>query len=314
MFSSSYLKSFFYLSLAAVFILPTYVYFFLSPKFTGLIIENSEHEAKQVANHLVSMFFPDSKKFTKDFVYQVLVKNDKYLQKEFNLEKIKAFQANGEVIYSSEKKDIGKINTNSYFADVVGLGKLYSKITKMKKETLDGRIVSVDVVEICVPIMKDDWFVGALEIYLDISAINSRLSSLMARVYIVFFIISFILLLASVTLYYRAEKSMSQQKKLHEEQERNYDTEVVFNNLLQLSLVRTSLEELLENFIVNITSFPWLEVEPVGAIFLLDDDSDELVLKAQLGLNEAVLSSCARVPCREMCLRQNSCIRAGILF
>lgn len=284
------------MSLAAVLVLPTYVYFFLTPKFTGLIIENSEHEAKQVTNHLISMFFPDAQKFTKDFVYQTLVQHDKNLQREFNIEKIKVFLANGEIVYSSEKEDIGEFNTNSYFIEVVGRGRLYSKIIKKEKETLEGRIVTVDVVEIYVPIMKDGLFVGAFEIYLDISSTYARLNSLMTRVYIVFFIISFILLFANVTLYYRAEKSISQRKKLHEEQERNYETEVVFNNLLQLSLVRTSLEELLEIFIVNITSLPWLEVEPTGALFILNADSGELELKAQRGLNKELLSSCAKVP------------------
>lgn len=296
MFGPNYLKGFFCLSLVVVFLLPTYIYFYLAPKFTALIIENSEHEAEEVTNHLISMFFPGSQKLTKELAQQKLSQQDKKIQAQFHIEKIKIFLANGEVIYSSDEKDIGVTNTNRYFTEIVMQGKLYSKVVEKEKETLEGRRVRVDVVEIYVPIMKNGAFVGAFEIYYDISGIKSRINNLMSRVYLVFFIVLSILLSAIFILYYRAGKSISQRKRLREEQERNYETEIVFNNLLQLSLVRTSLEELLEIFIYNITSLPWLEVEPIGALFLLDDESDELKLKAQRGLHKELLSSCASVP------------------
>lgn len=296
MFGPNYLKAFFCLSLVVVFLLPTYIYFYLSPKFTDLIIENSEREAEEVTNHLISMFFSGSQELTKDLAQQELPQQDKKLQAQFHIEKIKIFLANGEVIYSSDEKDIGVMNTNRYFTEIVAQGKLYSKVVEKEKETLEGRRVRVDVVEIYVPIMKNGSFVGAFEIYYNISDIKARLNKLMSKVYIVFFIILFILLFAIFALYYRAGKSISQRKRLREEQKRNYETEIIFNNLLKLSLVRTSLDELLEIFINNITSLPWLEVEPVGALFLLDDESDELKLKAQRGLPKELLSSCASVP------------------
>ena len=296
MFTSNYLKAFLLLSLAAVLVLPTYVCFFLSPEFTELTIENTEHEAKRVTTHLISMFFSENQDLSKIHVQHTLAQHDKNLQAEFNIEKLKLFLPNGEVIYSSEQEDIGKMNTKRYFTEIVAKGEMYSKVVEKEKESLEGRKMAVDVVEIYIPIMKAGKFIGAFEIYYDISKTKARLNNLMAKVYIVFFIISCILLIAIFTIYYRAGKSISERKKLDEEQTRNYETEVVFNNLLQLSLVRTSLDELLEIFIVNITSFPWMKVKPTGALFLVGNDPGILELKTQRGLNKDLLSSCAKVP------------------
>lgn len=296
MFISKYLKAFVLLSLAAVLILPTYIYFFLTPKFTELTIEGTEQQARQVSNHLISMFFSGYQDLSKAPVHSTLAQQNKKIQAEFKIEKLKLFLPSGKILYSSDPKDIGKVNDKPYFTEIVAKGEMYTKVVEKEKKSLEGRTLTVDVVEIYAPIMKNDKFIGAFEIYYDISETRGRLYNLISQVYIVFIIISCILLIAIFTSYYKAQKSISERKKLDEEQKRNYDTEVVFNNLLQLSLARTSLDELFEIFIANITSFPWMEVEPTGTLFLIDDDSGVLELKTQRGLNKALLSSCAKVP------------------
>lgn len=296
MFTFNHLKAFLLLSLAAVFVLPTYIYFFLSPEFTELTIENSEYEAKRVVNHLTSMFFSENQDFSKSHALQTLEQYNKNIQDEFNIEKLKLFLPSGEIVYSSDPQDIGTVNDKRYFTDVVAKGEMYSKVVEKTKKSLEGRTMAVDVVEIYVPLMQGDEFIAAFEIYYDISSIKGRLDNLMFKVYIIFFIVSCILLIAIFTSYYKAGKSISERKKRGEEQARNYETEVVFNNLLKLSLVRTSLDELLEIFIVNITSFPWLEVEPMGALFLIDDESGLLKLQTQRGLTKELSASCTEMP------------------
>lgn len=296
MLKSTYLKLFIFLSLAAALILPTYIYFFLSPKFNELILDNTEKEAERVANHLTSMFFSQEQELSKDSAHAKLAEHDEKIKQEFHIEKFKLFLPNGEIIYSSNHNDIGKINDRSYFTEIVAQGKTFLKVVEKDKKSLEGRILKVDVVEIYVPIIKNGKFIGAFEIYYDITQTRNKLGGLMSQVYSVLFIISSALLIAIFLSAYRAGKSIAEQKLLDEEKEKNHQTEVIFNKLLQLSLVKTSLDEVLKIFIHYITSFPWMEVEPKGAVFLVGDDPSMLELRAHRGLNKALISKCAKVP------------------
>ncbi len=78
--------------------------------------------------------------------------------------------------------------------------------------------------------------------------------------------------------------------------ERNRETQDIVNNLLHLSLTSASLTEVLETFIKQIVSLPWLGVKPKGAVFLVDDGGANLVLQAQKGLHPALIKECAQVP------------------
>ncbi|MDD4957029.1 MAG: ATP-binding protein [Candidatus Omnitrophica bacterium] len=81
-----------------------------------------------------------------------------------------------------------------------------------------------------------------------------------------------------------------------EELRRVAETHKVLNKLLQYSIGTTALPEFLEFCIDSITSAPLFPGEQKGAIFLVEDGSDTLVMKAQKGLAEHLLTSCANVP------------------
>ena len=67
------------------------------------------------------------------------------------------------------------------------------------------------------------------------------------------------------------------------------------NSLLQISLENTSLEELLDRSLDVILSVSWLKVLPKGAIFLVEDEPDVLIMKAYRELNENLLAKCIKV-------------------
>ncbi len=81
-----------------------------------------------------------------------------------------------------------------------------------------------------------------------------------------------------------------------EEIKRNYRTQTILNELLHLSLENRQLPELLELFIHHLTSLPWLSLEPKGAILLIGERPDELILVAHRNLPPALQSLCSRVP------------------
>ncbi|MBC8317558.1 MAG: hypothetical protein H8E41_06600 [Desulfobulbaceae bacterium] len=208
-----YLKYFVGLSLAAVLVLPSYLYVSVSPQFKALIIENMEREASRVSTHLVSMYSLKGKKEINRDSWEMLAKYDKEIREEFQIEKIKLFLASGEIVFSSNQKDIGIINQKSYFRDVVAKGQKYTKVVKKDHKTAEDRIVQVDVLEIYVPILQGNEFVGAFEIYYDITEANVRLDSLLMQVYFVLLCVSGTLLLALFIIFDRASKSLAKRKK-----------------------------------------------------------------------------------------------------
>ena len=74
-----------------------------------------------------------------------------------------------------------------------------------------------------------------------------------------------------------------------------YQTHSVISSILQLSLENIPLDELLKRALEFILSVSWFTTEPRGSIFLVEGDLEVLVMKAQIGLDEAVQKECERV-------------------
>jgi putative nucleotidyltransferase with HDIG domain len=91
------------------------------------------------------------------------------------------------------------------------------------------------------------------------------------------------------------EQSEAKRREAEEELKRFYDIQNVINSLLRLSLEQRSVEDLLNIAMDLILSIPWLAFESKGAIFLVEDESDVLVLQAEKGMPEQLKKMCDRV-------------------
>ena len=76
----------------------------------------------------------------------------------------------------------------------------------------------------------------------------------------------------------------------------NLRIQSTLSEILQISLHSTTLEEQLEQTIDLLLSISWIALEPKGAIFVVDENPEMLVMKAQRGLSAEVIAGCARVP------------------
>ncbi|KKL69920.1 hypothetical protein LCGC14_2110090, partial [marine sediment metagenome] len=179
-FRTPLLRNIFLLYLAIAILLPVYHTIFEAPLFNKMVIESAEDDAKIIALHLATMTFPDSNKLERDYFLNndVITKFEKIV-KDFQLEKIKMFSKSGEIVYSSDPGDIGKINRKDYFREIVKKGNIYSKVVKKDTKTIEDRTVKSDVVEIYIPLMKNGAFHGALEIYYDITSKKEKLNNLL---------------------------------------------------------------------------------------------------------------------------------------
>jgi len=172
------IKAVLVIALAAAISLPLYNIFFIYPSFKELLIRNVEDETVRVADHLSSMFVKEVAELRRDNLPHDLIHMSEDVKKDFKLWKLKIFSKSGEVIYSTDPKDIGNINKYKYFHEIVAKGKVRSVIVKKDTLTSEEQKAPVDVAETYVPIMRDGRFIGAFEIYYDITAKKGRLDTL----------------------------------------------------------------------------------------------------------------------------------------
>ena len=91
-------------------------------------------------------------------------------------------------------------------------------------------------------------------------------------------------------------QNITEEKLGREELQRNYDAEMVLNQLLKMSLEDVPLKETLQRALDLLISIPWLSLESKGCIFLVKDQPGVLVMTVQKGLGSSLLRNCAQIP------------------
>jgi PAS domain S-box-containing protein len=178
--------------------------YFIFPSFSQLLIKNTEDEAVRVAKNLSSLTVSADKELKKPEDFSNILNK---AESDYNLEKLKVFSERGEIIYSTDPKDIGEINKNSYFREIVAKGNIYTKHVEKDTKTLDGRTVNIDLIETYVPIMAGTNFIGAFEIYYDITSESKSLSNVAFQSSLISFASVLIFLIIITIILLKADRS-----------------------------------------------------------------------------------------------------------
>ncbi|MBL0715405.1 MAG: GAF domain-containing protein [Desulfosarcina sp.] len=92
------------------------------------------------------------------------------------------------------------------------------------------------------------------------------------------------------------ERSQCEMESSADDYLHHWQIQTVLNKLLHISLENIPLESMLEQFIEEITSLPWLALKSKGAIFLTAGNQDVLEMKAHRAISDALVQECSRVP------------------
>ena len=295
MFRFTLLRGILIVSVLAVIILPVYTFFFMNPAFTNLLIENAENEAVRVARHsAVTLLRAEAEGLKKEAIPDDFPSHIKTLQEDFDLVKVKVFSPVGEIIYSTDPREIGHINKEKYFHGIVAKGNNYTKVVKKQTQTLEGLKLSADVVETYVPIMSGSKFVGAFEIYFDITERKKKIDDLISHSHNIIFVIAAGLLAAVVISSLRARVNIEERNRA-EEQLRKQSAELKETNSELLAFYEVSsaisrtmdMNELLSIVLNTVTGLGVLNIERKGGIFIIEGDKMKLV--SHLGHSKAFL-------------------------
>ena len=198
--------------------LMSYNIFLTTPSFTRLLIDTTESDAARITRHLASsILISETKEIGRDSLNNQLSKEVDKIKEDFELMNLKVFAPSGEVVFSSDPKEVGEINQNTYFQEFVAKGRVYATVVPKDKESLEGRKVTSDVLETYVPLMKDGRFLGALEIYYDITDRKRELDKLISRSSTVTLIFASGLLIAIILVLVLENIAMKKRRQLEEE-------------------------------------------------------------------------------------------------
>ena len=200
--------------------LPLYDYLVIRPSFDKFLHESTNDEALKIAKHFVTRFLPKETGLSKNTIRYYVSGDIENLQSDFRLTKFKIFSNSGEIIFSSDPKEIGNINNERYFHEIVAKGKVITKGIQKRTKSLEGQLMSVDVVETYVPLMSDGIFQGAFEIYYDITARKQQLDKLLSRSSALVFVIALGLLLSIIIILFIENKTISKRKQVEKEREK----------------------------------------------------------------------------------------------
>ncbi len=224
--------------------MPVFQSHYIYPAFIRQLIENTENEAIRTGNHLERTVLKRYSGVPVHISDEIKADLDN-IREDYNLWKIKIFSNSGKVIYSSEE-DIGEINKKSYFHDIVAKGNVYTKVVVKNTKSLEDQIITSDVVETYIPIMRQGDFIGAFEIYYNITVRKDSMDDLISRSNSLIYMLTFIIIIVVLGTMVGFRKSMQKRQQFEEALFEMANTDKLtgtysrrrFEELLQLEIER----------------------------------------------------------------------------
>jgi len=210
--TSFFIYSIFCLIILISFSLPWIQAKYIHPSIIKLLINHTEELAIKTANHLKRGVVRDDEngEIYISYNFNEFLNN---VKQDYQLYKIRVFSMSGKILYSSSADEIGTINDNDYFHNIVAEGNIYSKIDHKNTKSLEGQIISDDVVEVYIPIISQQGkFIGAFELYYSIGSFRHSLGSLIKHFnFLLHSLVLTIILVVSYSIYLFYKNSQAQQ-------------------------------------------------------------------------------------------------------
>ncbi|MBF0588923.1 MAG: diguanylate cyclase [Magnetococcales bacterium] len=220
---STVLRSALLAAIALAILFPAFNHFSVLPRYQDLMIHFLEDEAVRTATHIGSYDFPIQDRINKASITREFVEEIALLAPDLKLVKVKVFSNDGEVVFSTDASDVGTINSHSYFHEQVAKGQRFTKLVVKEGRSMEGSKILKDVVEIYAPVMREGRFVGAFELYYDVTRKLAMLRetqrvSLIHTVLLTAFMLAIVLLILTRAGGEIAKRTLAQ---FHQEQSEN---------------------------------------------------------------------------------------------
>ena len=170
LFKIRFLRNVLLVAVIGILSMPLIERFVIYPLFSSYLVSITEENAIRLANHLALGLDVKTGPLTTHSIPTTFKIDAEQALDTLGLRKIKIFSPIGEILFSTENKDIGRINENSYFHQEVARGNIYTLLVQNERKTAEDEIATADVVETYIPLISPDGgFAGAIEVYFDIT-------------------------------------------------------------------------------------------------------------------------------------------------
>lgn len=159
----------FIIALVVATLFPAWEVMFVYPRFESVLVRFTEDDAVRLAGHLSASLRQSSALLEAERLSEAFTTEATTAMHDFGVTEVKVFSAKGRVLWSSDGEEIGDLNDHPYFHQMVAQGLPFSKLVRKASPSQEGRIVTRDVVESYAPIMVNGRFLGAFEIYGDVT-------------------------------------------------------------------------------------------------------------------------------------------------
>jgi diguanylate cyclase (GGDEF)-like protein len=200
-------------SLVAISAFPVYTVFVLAPRFEKLLVETTKDEAIRLASSFSTVVLEEDEELRRGALPTRLLDRLASMGDDGHLVKMRIFSPSGEIIYSSEPAEVGRVNEGAYFKEIAARGTTRAEIIPTHLRSLENEVVRADVVETYVPISKGGRLLGVFELYHDVTKGRKELSRLIYRSYGTLFAMALGLLALVLASSFQAHRSMQERAR-----------------------------------------------------------------------------------------------------
>lgn len=203
-------------SLGVVLVLPVSSFFFFVPAYHFMLTSISEEESLRVTEHLAENIHTDGNPVDRSTLTPEDCQEIKKVAEDFDIVKLRLFSDKGEIVFSTDPHEIGTIFSKEYFFRVIATGQSLTRSVKKGATSLEGQTQKTDVMETYVPIMKGGRFLGAFEIYYNLSVRKDKYGWVINRYIYTVFAATFILVAAVLVIAGKARGYLQKRNRAEE--------------------------------------------------------------------------------------------------
>ena len=204
-------------SIITIVLFPLFTLFHQYPNMTRLLEEFTLNEAVGIAKYLSALIVVDDQELEPGSLSRETVNQIRKVERDARFIRLRIYSPSGQILYSSEPEEIGEVNQDPYFRQILAAPKVLAEQVERGEMSSENRYMTTDVVETYVPIIREGRLIGVFEIYYDISTEKQKLRSLINLSSAVLFGMAAVLVIAVIISVSRATQYLQDRQRVLEE-------------------------------------------------------------------------------------------------
>lgn len=204
-------------SIITIVLFPLFTLFHQYPNIIRLLEEFTVNEAVGITKYFSALIIVDDQELEPGSLSKETIDQIRKVERDAHFIRLVIYSPSGQILYSSKPEEIGEVNQDPYFRQMLADPKVLAEQVERGGASLENRYMNTDVVETYVPIIREGKLIGVFEIYYDISTEKQKLKNLINLSSVVLFGIAAVLLIAVIISVSRATQYLQDRQRVLEE-------------------------------------------------------------------------------------------------